>query len=318
MKKYLKIGLIQPVINSDLCWNADIKHTRYETLADGSTKKYVPYSINIDVLSAERVWQEIQEGLRLMFKSDSKPNIILIPELHLPVSRINEIKRISKKNNVIIISGVDFQRNPTNPNKVRNRGILTIPNCFDHEGISTRLTTLHFGKTYFTYMEKAMFKNIEGVECTEDQEQNMYVFKSSEFGNFGIMICSDIFDIERMMLYQTEIQHLFIISLNKDLNTYFSMAESLARLLYCNVVVCNTGYYGGSMVVSPYEDPNERIIYKYYGQRMFNTHILSIPIESLVRAQGYNFPEGDKKKDGIKFKASPPGYYDRITSSERD
>jgi len=299
MVEYMKIGLIQPVINPDVSWN-------YRDDNSG-----IPIcSLNIDPLLAEKVWDEIKEGLRLMLYSDDKPDVILIPELHLPIFRIEEIKRISKKYNVLIISGIDFQRSKTDLTKIRNRGIITIPSSFGQKTISPRLTSLYFGKTYFTYMEKSMFKNIEGIECCEDQEQNMYIFQSSQFGSFGIMICSDIFDIERMMLYQTRIQHLFVISLNKDLNTYFSMADTLTRLLYCNVVVCNTGYYGGSIVVSPFKDVNERLIYKYQGQRMFNVNTVSIPVSGLVKAQRLDY---SIHNSNLIFKASPPGYFDKIS-----
>lgn len=291
MKEFLKIGLIQPVIDSQNAWG-----------------NKPPYQLNISPIIAERVWEEITTGLAMMLKQNSSPDIILIPELHLPLGRIAELKEISKKYGVLIIAGVDFQQHPQHPQKIRNRGIITIPNHWREESKTNRLTTLHFGKSYFTYMERQMFHNINGSFCSEDPEQNMYILQSKEFGNFGLVICSDIFDIERMMFYQGRIHHLFIISLNKDLNTYFSMAETLTRLLYCNVVVCNTGYFGGSLAVSPYDDPNERTIYKYHGQRMFNTHIIDLPVKSLDKAQQFDYAKGDKKKEGIKFKASPPGY----------
>ena len=312
MIDFLKIGLIQPVINPDICWNESDSFI----ISEKARTPFIPYKLNIDALSAERVWQEISDGLRLLIKSNNCPQIILIPELHLPISKVNELKIISKKHNVMIIAGVDFQRNPSDASKIRNRGIITIPNNWGKDSISTRITSLHYGKTYFTYMERSMFKNIEGSECYEDTEQNMYIFKSEKFGNFGIMICSDIFDIERMLLYQTKIHHLFIISLNKDLNTYFSMAETLARLLYCNVVICNTGHYGGSVVISPYEDSNERTIYKYQGQKMFNTHLINIPVKSLNEAQNFDFSNDDKRKKNIRYKASPPGYFDKITRNK--
>lgn len=296
MNDYLKIGLIQPVIDPEICWNKDGTHKAWH--------------LNIKKIFAERVWQEIQNGLRLILKSDIKPDIILIPELHLPNSKINEIINISIKYNVMIITGLDFYLN-TITNKIRNRGLITIPNTWGNNDKPYKVNKLFFGKSYFTYMEREMFKNIEGKTFLEDPEQNMYIFQSEKYGNFGIMICSDIFDIERMMLYQTKIHHLFIISLNKDLNTYFSMAESLTRLLYCNVVICNTGHYGGSLAISPYDNPNDRLIYKYYGQKMFNTQVVSIPVSSLEEAQRFDFSK-DKKMSKIKFKASPPGYYDKI------
>ncbi|WP_170137886.1 carbon-nitrogen hydrolase family protein [Chitinophaga dinghuensis] len=283
--------MIQPVINPDTSW-----------------KKAAPFSLNIDSVSAERVWGEIKTGLIEMLKVDGRPDIILIPELHLPVSRVQTIKKLSKKHGVVIISGIDFQSSSVNRNRIHNRGIICFPNEINTGQPSLKLTAMQFGKTYFTYMERSMFsKGIVGLGvCYPEPEQNMYIFKSSELGDFGIMICSDIFDIERMAIYQGQIHHLFVISLNKDLNTYFAMAESLTRLLYCNLIICNTGHYGGTLAVSPYNDANERTIYKYLGQRMFNSHVVNIPLMSLDKAQKFDFISDNK--DGIKFKASPPGY----------
>src|SRR3989339_1793780 len=110
MRDFLNIGLIQPVINPDLSWG-----------------EHEPYSLNTDPITADRVWQEIQKGITLMLSESVKPEIILIPELHLPVDKINSIKRMSRKTGIMIISGVDFQRNPANRLLIRNRGIITIP-----------------------------------------------------------------------------------------------------------------------------------------------------------------------------------------------
>lgn len=310
MNAHLKIALIQPVIDPTVFWEAHPDLIAQEL----ALSHHHPYLLNVQPILAEGVWQEIQQGLRQVLKGDNKPDMILIPELHMPPGKIAELKKICRRFNVLCIAGVDFQRNPHEPTKIRNRGVLIIPGTIgDHAQQHNRLTALHFGKTYFSYMERQMFRNIEGViNCTEDREQNMYIFQTSDFGNFGIMICSDIFDLERMILYQGQIQHLLIISLNKDLNTYFAMAESLTRMLYCNVVICNTGQYGGSLAISPYDDVNDRTIYKYYGQKMLNIHQLKLPVSSLAFAQSYDFVARDKKKDGVKFKASPPGYFDKF------
>lgn len=292
MKQTISVGLIQPVLDPGLAWN-----------------KKGPYALNIDKITAERVWHEIRRGLIEMLRADTRPDIILIPELHLPVSRIETIKRLSKKFGVIIISGIDFQLNRASPERIRNRGLICLP-VHPANGNAYRVTSMQFGKTFFTYMERSMFKDMDRPGTfEEDPEQCLYVFKSKELGDFGIIICSDIFDIERMSLYQGQIHHLFIISLNKDLNTYFAMAESLTRLLYCNVVICNTGFYGGSLAISPYKQSHERIIYQYTGQRMYNSHVIELPLKLLDDAQKFNF---STDHDGsINFKASPPGYYRR-------
>lgn len=308
MKEFVKVGLIQPVIDPNAYWNCTPAFTKAQEDAGFKT----PHLLNIHPIHAEAVWQEIQEGLRQLLRGDNRPDILLIPELHLPPSRLNDLKRICKRHRIMAVAGIDFQRNPYDRKKIRNRGALIIPGTIGTKKKHSRVTTLHFGKTYFTHIERIMFKNINGeIDCNEEREQNMYIFSTENFGNFGIMICSDIFDIERMILYQARIQHLIVISLNKDLNTYFSMAESLTRLLYCNVAICNTGFYGGSLAMSPYSDPNARIIYKYYGQKTLNIHLLNLPVKKLVEAQAFDFVNADKDSKGVKFKSSPPGYFDK-------
>lgn len=286
-EEYLKIGLIQPNLHPE-SW----------------LRSKGDFHYNMDHVVEEVVWSEIHDGLKAMLSGEDKPNIILIPELHVPISRVGELKNLSMKHNILIIAGVDFRivnNNHGGPKKIQNNGIITIPNNLWSETPSNRLSSLYFGKTYFTYMEREMFKKINNEEYLEDPEQNMYIFKSKKFGDFGIAICSDIFDIERIMLYQSKIQHLFIIAFNKDLNTYFSLAETFTRLIYCNVVICNTGYYGGTVVETPKDSPHERLIYKYQGQKMLNFNIVSIPVKQLYEAQLIG-----GRTNG--FKASPPGY----------
>lgn len=302
LSDFIKIGLIQPVVDSEKSWGGPTKDD-----------KTLPYQLNVAPIIAERVWDEIKAGIMAMLAEPGKPDIILIPELHLPASKSTDIRRICRNNGILFIAGIDFQRHPSKPELIRNRGIIAIPNNFGNDESPRRQQSLYFGKTYFTYMERQMFAHgiaNKGakVTCYEDPEQRMFIFRSSRFGSFGIMICSDIFDIERMMLYQGQIHHLFIISLNKDLNTYFAMAETLTRMLYCNVVICNSGYYGGSLAISPYEKDYERLIYKYQGQKMFNTQIISLPVADMDAAQKFPFDKKNKKEAGIKFKASPPGY----------
>ncbi|WP_207424300.1 hypothetical protein [Desertivirga brevis] len=302
LSQHLKVGLIQPVLDSDSSWGGPTK-----------VNKKLFYELNVDSITAARVWGEIKAGIAAMLKEPVRPDIILIPELHLPVSKLADIRHICRVNGILFIAGIDFQRHPARQDHIRNRAVISIPNNFGNDLKATRQNSFYFGKTYFTYMERQMFKHgiLNGgvaQACKEDPEQTMFIFQSQRFGNFGLIICSDIFDIERMMLYQGQIHHLFIIALNKDLNTYFAMAESLTRLLYCNVVICNSGFYGGSLAMSPYEKDYQRLIYKYQGQQMFNIQVVSLPVAELDRAQDFDYGEKDKKEANIPFKASPPGY----------
>jgi predicted amidohydrolase len=127
-----------------------------------------------------------------------------------------------------------------------------------------------------------------------------------DIGRFGVSICYDLMDLERATLYAGRIQHLFVIAYNQDTQSFFHVSEALSRVMFCNVVICNTGHYGGSVAVSPYYRPWQRIIYKHEGSKLATSQVITLPIQDLVDAQ-----RGDRKKvsdadEHFLFKNPPP------------
>jgi hypothetical protein len=129
------------------------------------------------------------------------------------------------------------------------------------------------------------------------------VFNAGRFGKFAIAVCYDFLDLERVAMYRSEIQHLFILAYNTDLPTFDHAAEALSRMIFCNVVVCNTGTHGGSLAVSPYQGFDRRIIYRHTGSPLATGQAISLPVEDLILAQSDSWPAGRKRE----FKSLPPG-----------
>lgn len=283
MEDYLKLGVIQTTLDSTVAWD--------------------PIGTNIHMCDAEakRAWNEIVKAFTLIKTEPKsrKPQIVLLPEFSLPLDRKGDLARIATKLNIVIIAGKDFIQTGS---KVRNEAAIIIPNNWNTVKKSYKTRTVLFGKRFFSNEEKMYF---EKRNVDESPTPYIHLIDAGVYGNIGVAICADFFDIERFVVYKGKIQHLFIIAYNKDINSFYFLAEAISRLVYCNVVICNTGHYGGSLAFSPYKDSHKRNILKLEGKDMFNTHIITLPVSSLKACQDENDP---KILSESEFKSPPPGY----------
>lgn len=282
--EYLRIGLIQTSLDQDLAWDSN------------------PLSpITMSYTEELRVWNEIKKGFNYLKSEpeDNRPHIIILPELTIPLSKEIELQKIAGKMGAIIIAGLDFNENN---GTVENKAVAFIPKSWPQTPSYGGVNKFYFGKTFFSYDEKDYF-NAKGK--AGKPWPAMYILDAGSFGRIGIAICADFFDIERFLIYRGNIHHMVVIAYNKDVKAYYFLAEAISRLVYCNVVICNTGFYGGSIVFSLYKDEYKRYIYKHEGGKLFTTQILNLPVRQLHEAQ---ISESDK--DDV-FKAKPPGYKNR-------
>ena len=152
--------------------------------------------------------------------------------------------------------------------------------------------------------------NMSFVPCNE-----FYIVDLAEYGKLGVSICADFYDIERYAIYKGRIQHLLIIANNKDIKSFYFLAEAISRLVYCNVVICNSGHYGGSVCFTPAKHEYQRYSYKHEGHDLFTTQIVSIPVDALWKAQSEDM-------DALNgFKNPPPGYkyqYDKYVKQTKE
>src|SRR3546814_18846668 len=76
-------------------------------------------------------------------------------------------------------------------------------------------------------------------------------------------------------------------------------------MVFCNVVICNCGHFGGSLAVSPYRQPERRTIYQHAGAGLATGQIIELPVAPLDLHQSHSDPMSDGEKA---FKSLPPGY----------
>jgi hypothetical protein len=117
-------------------------------------------------------------------------------------------------------------------------------------------------------------------------------------------------DLERAVMYRDQIHHLFVLAYNRDLGMFRSLADSLSRTVFCNVIVCNTGFFGGSIAVSPYYEAHRRTLYSHDGKGLFTTQVIQLPIKGIQEARMGRTGSTKVLKKIQEFKDPPPGLHD--------
>ena len=293
MYKYdetLKLGIIQTTVDLTTAWNysGNPKH------------KMNPYA-------EKSVMEEIRYAFKGFYElSESAPRIVILPEYSIPHSGVKAIEKYAKAIDAVVIGGCDLFVNAKN--QAQNKGIIVIPNKWPKPESAYSTTKFYFGKKYFSVLELKFFDKLH-VEAKP--EALTYIIDAGKYGNIGVAICADFYDIERFLIYKGKIHHLIIIAYNKDTKSFNFLTEAISRLLLCNVVICNTGHYGDSLVFSPYDKEWKRTIYKSSGSKIFTSQVLELPVRALNEEQekAHDMYQRDifpSSKDNI-FKW-PPGY----------
>ena len=243
--------------------------------------------------------RELREGFEQLFRAVNKPQIILAPELSTPRSFIKELEKHACALSSICIFGIDYLLNYTaTPRTAKNEIIIMVPDRWPRRNYNRKTYRFSIFKSNPAPDEtkKLLLNN-----WTFSADNRLWLFDAGPYGVIGVANCYDFLDVEMHLLYRAKIQHLFVLSYNKDFNSFWHTAESLCRTLFCNVVVCNTGYYGGSVCVSPYDAPHERTIFRAEGRKLFTTQVIKLPVKKIIKKQ--RSIESDNE-----LKELPPGF----------
>jgi len=260
---------------------------------------------------SDELWNFIKGCFAAFLVGQDRPDIVLLPELAVPRYRIFQLQSIASRLGIIVIVGLDYVLNPKKLEAV-NEAVVIIPDNWQSKTFGRYCQQIRVGKIYPAPKEREdllkhgyKFKN----------ETIYYLFDAHELGRFGVAICYDLMDLERAALYGGFIQHLFVLAYNQDTQSFFQIAEAFSRVMFCNVVICNTGQFGGSVAIAPFYRPWKRLVYRHEGARLATSQVIELPVRELVLAQGGEHKMISVPSEEQLFKNRPPQFESRVPAS---
>lgn len=280
LEKYMKVDIIQTNLDHRQAWND--QHTDGYLITKSEMKK---------------CWSEIVIFFKQIMEmgQTERPQLVVLPEFSFDKDYYGQLKQLSDKSGCVVIAGRNFIK--THDNKIMNKAVFFVPYKWPNGQGNTAVSAFEFGKYFFAKIEEKFIRKIGYAPLYYDK---MYLVNTGRYGKIGLAICADFFDIERFTVYRGRIQHLFIIAYNKDVKSFYYLAEAISRIVFCNVVICNTGFYGGSIAFAPYKEDYKRYIYRHEGGNLFTNQIVLLPVASLYNAQRHD--------DDSLFRSQPPGF----------
>lgn len=265
----------------------------YEDIESACRKDQLPN------LSYER-----QKNLYRILNSatDEKVQILLLPELSIPVSWLPFMAAHSRRKQIALIFGLEH---------------WVVNDCAHNILVEMLPYTSHFKykssmlifrvKNHYAPGEVNMLTSLRlgiGSPAPDEQKYHLIKWKNISFSTYN---CFELANIEHRALFRSKLDILFASVWNRDISYYQHITESAARDLHCYVAQSNTSHYGGSCVLQPTSSTISNKIYVKGGE---NHCILTatLNIYALREAQYRSFRMGS---DFIKD--NPPGFdYDEL------
>lgn len=262
--------------------------------------------------NGSEVWKEAEQILYVA--REAKSNFVVFPELAIPRSKLSYLEEWAKELGAVVIAGLEYGPkwcfNSDRNEPLVNEACVIIPPNLRTE---SKDVLSKYGRPAVFYIPKMNYPLVEATGIQKNsysyrEKNELYVFESSLLGNFAVLICYDFMSLSIEAMLQGNIQTLFVIAYNKDLNTYDVLANALVRRSMANVVITNSGSYGGSLVFSPYSNRHKRQVFKIEGNNVGAGVSVKIPMAPLKEVQQNPRSEDNKSDKERVFLLVPPNF----------
>lgn len=227
-----------------------------------------------------------------------KCDILVLPELSIPYHWLPFMVTYARNHQLALIFGMEYWIVKKNPKTVSNLIVAALPikSVDDYKTCCVSIRE----KNHYSPRERKELER-SGLEISKNRSFRYDLFKWRGC-QFSIYNCYELADIRHRAVFRSELDLLVACVLNKDVNYFSSIVESVVKDLHCYVVQVNCSAFGDSRIVRPTKREKMDILRVSGGE---NNTILTaeLDISDIRHFQSLEYSENDNR-----FKPTPPGF----------
>ena len=234
----------------------------------------------------------------LNIAKQEKCSLFILPELSIPYRWLPFMVNYSRNHQMGLIFGMEYWI-VRNESKIAYNFVVTALPIRNEDKYKTCCVSIRC-KNHYSPLEKIELKraflNIPQIKpfCYD-----LFKWRGSQFSVYN---CYELADITHRSIFRSELDFLVACVLNRDLNYFTPIIESIVKDLHCFVIQVNCSDYGDSRIIQPTKKEQMDILRVSGGS---NSTLLTgdLEIKKLREFQNLDFSPNDKA-----YKPTPPGF----------
>lgn len=227
---------------------------------------------------------------------------VVFPELSIPRQLMLYLASKLKAKNISLIAGVEYamsRRDRTqNIQGAASNQLIYVLNTFN--GYYSEQVAIVQEKVIPAHHEERDLFDAGGRVLVANSELKYIIQHNSFF--FSGLICNELLNIDYRQPLRGEIDALFVVEWNKDIEMYDPLISSTSNDLHCFMVQVNNRKYGDTRLRGPYKDSYERDKVRVRGGELDYFVVATVEAKELREFQR-NHRSPDKP-----FKPIPTGF----------
>lgn len=245
---YLTLSLYPKYIyknNEDKNINlSKVRFGLYNTkVTDSDITKNLKGNLNLTFKDLQKLIKFLNMSIQT---NESKANIIVFPEVCVPIQWLGLLSDFSKKHNVAIICGLKHIID-TKQGIAQNYIATLLPFKYGYK--KDCYITFRLKKWYAPGEEKEIRKYNLNVPSNAEATKNILFIWDNL--HFAVYDCFELADIKFRFEFKSKVDFIVGCEWNRDIKYFTNITEAATRDLHCYVIQVNTSQFGDSKIIAP-------------------------------------------------------------------